>query len=117
MSMILHIFNPEHDLALAANMSNFTPPLAGRALRSELSFLPALWASENDAILVDDVEAAYSEYSAFKKKAGIQRHNPMFVTKKPGRRGRAAPCSSGAGQTGCRRPAGAGSWERPSSLK
>lgn len=82
MSMILHIFNPEHDLALAANMSNFTPPLAGRALRSELSFLPALWASENDAVLVDDVEAAYSEYLAFKKKAGIQRHNPMFVTKK-----------------------------------
>lgn len=29
----LHIFNPEHDIALASNLSNFTAPHAGRQLR------------------------------------------------------------------------------------
>ena len=56
--MTLHIFNPEHDIALAANLSNFTAPHAGRQLRHDLGFLPALWAKEEDAVLVDDVELA-----------------------------------------------------------
>lgn len=56
--MTLHIFNPEHDIALAANLSNFTAPRAGRQLRHDLAFLPALWAKEGDSVLVDDVEMA-----------------------------------------------------------
>lgn len=56
--MTLHIFNPEHDIALAANLSNFTAPLAGRLLRHDLAFLPALWVEEGDLVLVDDVETA-----------------------------------------------------------
>ena len=44
--MKLHVFNPEHDLALAANLSNFTAPHAGRKLRADLGCLPALWADE-----------------------------------------------------------------------
>ena len=43
--MKLHIFNPEHDLALAANLSNFTAPHAGRQLRADLGFIPAIWAA------------------------------------------------------------------------
>lgn len=54
--MTLHIFNPEHDIALAANLSNFTAPRAGRQLRHDLGFLPVLWAKEGDEVLVDDVE-------------------------------------------------------------
>ena len=42
-TMKLHIFNPEHDLALAANLKQFTAPHAGRQLRSDLAFIPALW--------------------------------------------------------------------------
>ena len=38
--MNLHIFNPEHDLALAANLRQFTAPHAGRQLRSDLAFIP-----------------------------------------------------------------------------
>ena len=49
----LYVFNPEHDLALASNLSNFTAPHAGRRLRSDLGYLPAIWADENDYILVD----------------------------------------------------------------
>ncbi len=55
---ILHIFNPEHDIALAADLANFTAPHAGRQLRADLGFLPALWSKENDFVLVDNVEYA-----------------------------------------------------------
>lgn len=55
---IIHIFNPEHDIALASNLANFTAPHAGRQLRNDLGFLPILWASEGDVVLVDDVASA-----------------------------------------------------------
>ena len=58
----LHIFNPEHDIALAANLSNFTSPHAGRQLRHDLGWLPALWASEG-YVLVEDVEAAARDFA------------------------------------------------------
>lgn len=54
----LHIFNPEHDIALAANLVRFTAPHAGRQLRADLGFLPALWASEGDFVLVDHTDYA-----------------------------------------------------------
>ena len=56
--MKLHIFNPEHDLALAANLRQFTAPHAGRQLRSDLAFIPALWADQGDWVLVDDIDNA-----------------------------------------------------------
>ena len=56
--MTLHIFNPDHDLALASGLENFTAPHAGRQLRHDLGWLPALWADADDYILVDDVAAA-----------------------------------------------------------
>ena len=56
--MKLHVFNPEHDIALAANLCQFTAPHAGRQLRSDLGHIPALWASDGDMVLVDDVAAA-----------------------------------------------------------
>ncbi|MBR6120859.1 MAG: hypothetical protein IKQ05_00490 [Prevotella sp.] len=56
--MKFHIFNPEHDIALASNLANFTAPHAGRQLRHDLGFLPAVWAQEGDGILTDDVEHA-----------------------------------------------------------
>lgn len=56
--MRIHIFNPEHDLALASNLDNFTAPHAGRDLRHDLGFLPALWAEEGEGVLVEDRSAA-----------------------------------------------------------
>ena len=58
----LHIFNPEHDIALAANLSNFTSPHAGRQLRHDLGYLPAIWASEG-YVLVEDVESAQRDFA------------------------------------------------------
>ena len=56
--MTLHIFNPEHDIAQASGLSNFTAPHAGRQLRHDLGFLPAIWAAEDDIIVVDDPDYA-----------------------------------------------------------
>ena len=56
--MTLHVFNPEHDIALASNLSNFTAPHAGRQLRHDLGFLPLLWAHDGDAVWVDDADYA-----------------------------------------------------------
>ena len=60
--MKILLFNPEHDMALAAGLANFTPPRAGRLLRHDLSFLPAVWAKQDDAVLVDDVDYAWKQY-------------------------------------------------------
>lgn len=60
--MTLHIFNPEHDIALAANLENFTAPHAGRQLRHDLGFLPALWADGGDKVLADDIELAEKKW-------------------------------------------------------
>lgn len=56
--MKICVFNPEHDLALAANLSNFTAPHAGRQLRADLGYIPAIWAGDGDYVLVDNVEDA-----------------------------------------------------------
>ena len=56
--MKLLVFNPEHDLALAANLSNFTAPHAGRQLRADLGFIPAIWAAADDYVLVENTEDA-----------------------------------------------------------
>ena len=79
--MILHVFNPEHDIALASNLSNFTAPYAGRTLRSDLGFLPALWVEDHDAVLVDDVALAKERYDEMLRRAGLPSHTPRFVSK------------------------------------
>ena len=68
--MILHIFNPEHDLALASNLANFTAPHAGRQLRSDLGYLPALWAADGDCVLVESVEQARRAYGRLRARVG-----------------------------------------------
>ncbi len=66
----LYIFNPEHDIALASNLSNFTAPHAGRKLRADLGFLPALWAGKDDYVLVENVEQAIKAYGRLRARTG-----------------------------------------------
>ncbi len=66
----LYIFNPEHDIALASNLSNFTAPHAGRKLRADLGFLPALWAGKDDYVLVENVEQAVKAYGRLRARTG-----------------------------------------------
>jgi hypothetical protein len=72
--MRLHLFNPEHDLALAADLSNFTSPHAGRRLRADLGFIPAIWASKDDYVLVENAEDAQVAFSRL-----LHRNFPNFV--------------------------------------
>jgi len=58
----LHIFNPEHDIALASNLANFTAPHAGRLLRADLGWMAALWADAGDYVWVEDAEHAERAY-------------------------------------------------------
>ena len=67
--MKLHIFNPEHDIALATNVKRFTAPHVARQLRSEMGFLPALWASDGDMVIVDDIKAAEHRLNRLKRYA------------------------------------------------
>lgn len=72
----IHVFNPEHDIALAANQKRFTAPHAGRQMRADLGFIPALWADNGDFVLVDDVEAALEAVRHIKKNV----HDVRFIT-------------------------------------
>ena len=76
--MKLHIFNPEHDLVLAAEeaFGHYTPPRAAMALRRDLGFLPAFWASMGDAVLVDDGEKARRASAPFT----AYFLQPLFIT-------------------------------------
>lgn len=74
--MVLHVFNPEHDLALAANLRNFTAPHAGRQLRADLGYIPALWAAVDDYVLVENVEDAEWHFRML-----VRRPFNRFVTK------------------------------------
>ncbi len=62
----IHLFNPDHEHALAANRADYTPPHAARQLRNDLAFLPALWADDGDIVVVDDVNAALNAYRKLK---------------------------------------------------
>src|SRR5574344_1188156 len=66
--MKLHVFNPEHDLALANNDVNFVPPHAARQMGFDLSFIPTLWADGGDAVMVEDRQTAEKALSLLRCK-------------------------------------------------
>ena len=48
----LHLFNPSHDEALAANSAYYYPTKAARTLAADLGPLPAWWAQPGDIVLI-----------------------------------------------------------------
>lgn len=84
--MTLHIFNPEHDLALASDLANFTAPHAARELRSGLGYLPALWADDGDWVLVEDPGYAAKALDKLSVRLGQmgwrRRSNVTFVCRR-----------------------------------
>ena len=75
--MKLHIFNPEHDIALAYNRHHLTVPHAAQELRMNLGWLPALWADDGDVVLVDDVPYAVKA----SKRSGMKQAEVLFLSK------------------------------------
>ncbi len=66
--MRLHIFNPGHDTALANGSKYFTPPHAARQLMADMGWLPALWADDGDAVLVENAEAAREQARHYRRR-------------------------------------------------
>ncbi|MGM9691871.1 MAG: hypothetical protein ACI3X6_01545 [Alloprevotella sp.] len=52
----LHIFNPDHDEALAAGTPFYTPTRAARAMAQKGARWPHLWSEEGDYVLLPDAE-------------------------------------------------------------
>ncbi len=49
----MYLFNPDHDLALANFMSNFTSPASARKLKSDLAMLPIWYAPDNAVVIAE----------------------------------------------------------------
>ncbi len=56
--MILHIYNPEHDISLAHNARNYVISRAALLTRERYSHVPAYWATNDDWVLVGDPNRA-----------------------------------------------------------
>lgn len=54
--MKIHLFNPENDLALAADTRRYTPPRAALAVKRAGALLPLWWADDDDILLADDFD-------------------------------------------------------------
>lgn len=52
--MTLHIFNPEHEMAMACGGRHINLPHTIQELRMNMGWMPALWAHDGDIVLVDD---------------------------------------------------------------
>lgn len=77
--MTLHIFNPEHDIALASGSKHFTAPHAGRQLREDLCWLPGVWAEDGDAVLVSSHDP---EHYDRKLSRAMGKKNIRWVTER-----------------------------------
>ena len=55
----LHLYNPEDDLALAADILHFTPPKAAVELARAFATLPAWWSEPGDCILATHAESEW----------------------------------------------------------
>ena len=62
--MNYHLFNPDHEIALAMNTRSFVPSRNVRQMCHDLAFLPALWADDGDGVIADDAEYARQAYEA-----------------------------------------------------
>lgn len=72
----LHIFNPEHEMALAADCAKITLPHNIQEFRMNMGFLPALWAEDGDCVLVDDVPYAIKALTL----TGLPHKDVLFLT-------------------------------------
>lgn len=65
--MNLHIFNPEHEIALAYGGKHVTYGHNVQELRMNLGWLPALWAADGDVVMVDDAAYALKASNTYRR--------------------------------------------------
>lgn len=81
----LHLFNPDNDLALAANIDNYTPPKAALQLRRDAALLPLWYADADDRVVCHGVNAQWLEtrHREFSCIADIYDYHPEGLTAAP----------------------------------
>jgi len=57
----IHIFNPSNEMALAADVTNYTPPKRIQQLEQQMASLPAAYARRGDVVLTDWSAATYAQ--------------------------------------------------------
>jgi len=57
----LHLFNPDNDLALAANIDNYTPPKAALQFRRDAELLPLWYGGQSDRVVCHGANAKWLE--------------------------------------------------------
>ena len=69
------LFNPSHEMALASNAAQYTPPKQIQQMEADLCRLPLLWAEEGDVVLSRGkeagIETALSSLGELKEGRGI----------------------------------------------
>ena len=65
MADVLHIFNPDTDYALAVGNLHFTPSAKIIEVAAKYALLPALWALENDFILIPEDYCSFENDNPF----------------------------------------------------
>jgi len=81
----LHLFNPENDLALAANVANYTPPRAAVRLSTAGATLPLWYGDVGDMLLCYGVPARWYDgvCEAFGIGVGLYPHSASGLALKP----------------------------------
>lgn len=71
--MRLLIFNPDHDMALAANYPAYIAKTAGQLLMRDMAWLPAVYGQQGDAVLLLDSQSQVSiDAERIAEKRGLQ---------------------------------------------
>ncbi|MCM1450904.1 MAG: hypothetical protein NC102_01415 [Clostridium sp.] len=81
----VHLFNPENDLALAANIANYTPPRAAARLAQAGALLPLWYSQDGDMILCYGAPAEWWDgiIEAFGMGARLYPHSAQGLNVSP----------------------------------
>lgn len=81
----LHLFNPDNDLALAANLANYTPPPAAARLRSAGQTLPLWYGADGDRFVSTGTDARWLDAmrEAFGMDVDVFPYRPELFAPEP----------------------------------
>ena len=79
----LHIYNPDNDLALAANLDNYTPPKAGMRMRQAGALLPVWYGDSGDRVVCYGVNAEWFDRKSREFRHDVELHDHLPNTLEP----------------------------------
>lgn len=98
---MLHLFNPDNDLALAADLEHYTPPKAALQLKREGELLPLWYGNPGDRVIAHGVNAGWLDrmHSMFSGLPGLHDHGNTDLAPSPwgwSKAARLTLCNEGA---------------------